>query len=755
VKAFFFFLPLVWLFPPFAGAPGAASPPEERGVQKSVRPSAFDSVKTDLSDYIWPTDASTKITSSFAEYRTTHFHGGIDISTNGQPGHKVFAVRDGWVQRIRIAANGYGKMLYLRHADGYYSTYAHLQGFNDTITSLARREQYRRESYAIDLELPPGAVPVHKGDVIAATGETGFGPPHLHFELRDENQNPVNPMLCTNFAMKDRIAPTIRRMMLTPLDPASTVENVQRSKILGRLPRRGLLKPIRIHGLIGLSIDAIDRSEGTWSKAGVHKLEFFVDDSLAFVKTLNRVPAEETKQIDLDYDFPTILHGWGKFQKLYIDTGNALPFYGGLPVGTGIVNTQRLAEGAHTYRIVCSDIHGNRSEVNGTLLANHNPVIAIDAVEALSITLSTDAAAALSTITVYGKRNAEADWHAHTLPASRFERTGSRIVLPVKTSAYDIIKVIAESPWGSKSAPAFRYLRKPVGSGREIHLETDVRNDFVIVTASATAPFTTLPVVTVQEGRTTRTLRLDARDLYTFTGSFVPDNAYAGRRLVRVDGEVNGHAAAAVKMIDMAPVPPGKAGFLRLFDGRMTVAFDSGAVFRSLYMQPSTDQVKNANIYVLEPQDVLLDGGLRVTLEGPEVRDHLGLYFRANGGWVFQTGTPDRGTSAFTATVTRTLGDFALLRDAEEPTIGRLSVTARRGVPRFGFRYHDNLSGVDTDEIKAYIDGALIIPEIDGEKRRVWYQGDHQLSRGRHTLRIALKDRMNNAAEFSRTFSVR
>ncbi|MBU2636801.1 MAG: hypothetical protein KJ963_06930, partial [Bacteroidetes bacterium] len=35
----------------------------------------FEKLETDLKDYIWPTDASTRITSTFAEYRSTHFHG--------------------------------------------------------------------------------------------------------------------------------------------------------------------------------------------------------------------------------------------------------------------------------------------------------------------------------------------------------------------------------------------------------------------------------------------------------------------------------------------------------------------------------------------------------------------------------------------------------------------------------------------------------------------------------------------------------
>src|SRR3989442_391774 len=128
-------------------------------------------------DYLWPTDAGRAVTSSFAEYRSGHFHGGIDISTHGQTGYKVFSARDGYVFRIRITPDGYGKMLYIRHADGYVTAYAHLKTFNGEINRMARAEQYRRGTYEIDLMPDPGSHPVRKGELIAYTGDTGFGPP--------------------------------------------------------------------------------------------------------------------------------------------------------------------------------------------------------------------------------------------------------------------------------------------------------------------------------------------------------------------------------------------------------------------------------------------------------------------------------------------------------------------------------------------------------------------------------------------------
>src|SRR5271169_2093240 len=138
----------------------------------------FDSVHIPEQQYIWPTDASRRVTSSFAEYRSTHFHGGIDISTNGVKGYKVFAVRDGYIYKIRITPNGYGKMLFIKHDDGYVSVYAHLEGFNEEITKTVQAEQYRRGTYAIDYTFDKPALWVKQGDVVAYTGNSGFGPPH-------------------------------------------------------------------------------------------------------------------------------------------------------------------------------------------------------------------------------------------------------------------------------------------------------------------------------------------------------------------------------------------------------------------------------------------------------------------------------------------------------------------------------------------------------------------------------------------------
>jgi hypothetical protein len=187
------------------------------------------------------------------------------------------------------------------------------------------------------------------------------------------------------------------------------------------------------------------------------------------------------------------------------------------------------------------------------------------------------------------------------------------------------------------------------------------------------------------------------------------------------------------------------------------VSYDSGAVFSPLYMRVAEESGAKGSIYALEPQDVLLRGGIRVAVPVPAGRDRvgLGLYYRSNGGWIFQTGEPDPGAKTYSATISRTLGDLALFNDNARPTIGRLKVLPRGGRLYVAFRYYDNLSGVDADEIKLYIDGAPAIPEIDGERKRVWYDSSDLLPRGKHQLRVLLRDRAGNVSVENRTFTVR
>ena len=96
------------------------------------------------------------LSGNFGEIRTDHFHSGIDIKTQGRIGHQVFAVEAGYVSRIKVQANGYGKSIYVTHPNGYTSVYGHLDRYRDDIAAYMKDMQYQKKSHTVDLYLKSG-----------------------------------------------------------------------------------------------------------------------------------------------------------------------------------------------------------------------------------------------------------------------------------------------------------------------------------------------------------------------------------------------------------------------------------------------------------------------------------------------------------------------------------------------------------------------------------------------------------------------
>jgi murein DD-endopeptidase MepM/ murein hydrolase activator NlpD len=118
-------------------------------------------------EYIWPTNASEYMSSSFCEFREGHYHAALDIKTWNTEGYPCYAIADGYIKRIRISPFGYGKVLYLQLNDGNTVLYAHLQKFTKDVEKLVRKQQFKNKKY--QLNWWPKNLKVKKGDIIAYT----------------------------------------------------------------------------------------------------------------------------------------------------------------------------------------------------------------------------------------------------------------------------------------------------------------------------------------------------------------------------------------------------------------------------------------------------------------------------------------------------------------------------------------------------------------------------------------------------------
>lgn len=315
--------------------------------------------------YLWPTEASSHLTSTFAETRSAHFHAAVDIKTWGQRGYKVYATRDGIVDRVAIGPRGYGKVVYLKHEDGSYSVYAHLLSFNKQLQQLVDDIRFEN-GYKFEMEKFWGwrNIKVQQGDVIGYSGASGIGPPHLHFELRTPSHKPFNPLL-TNLSVTDTIAPQIAGIAIEPLSPSSSIEgnNTIFTRRAWKKNDHYELGTITVKGPIGMAANVFDQSNGVNNAYAVYELSLSVDGKQLFQSRVDSFSYAETGQMFLDRIYSILKKQDEGYQRMYIADGNTLPFYT-TSSSKGILN---LAPGKHEVTIQATDYFGNSSSASLTL----------------------------------------------------------------------------------------------------------------------------------------------------------------------------------------------------------------------------------------------------------------------------------------------------------------------------------------------------------------------------------------------------
>jgi hypothetical protein len=290
----------------------------------------FLSSESETQTYLWPTDASRVMTSSFGEFRPGHFHAGIDLSTWGKVGYRVLAIGDGHVSRIRVSPYGYGRAVYLKLDSGEIVVYAHLSKFNSKIENIVEAEQTRKGRFNVQKYFSGKELRVKAGELLAYSGQTGIGVPHLHFEMRDAANRPINPLL-KGYQITDSEVPVVSGISFTPLDGFSQVNGDYKPFIARPKTQVSghyvLSAPVVISGNVGLGVSAFDQADGASNRFGVYELELLINETLVFSSRYDRFSYDVTRHLVLDRDFRLDQRGYGKFYKLYRDIGNQVEFY--------------------------------------------------------------------------------------------------------------------------------------------------------------------------------------------------------------------------------------------------------------------------------------------------------------------------------------------------------------------------------------------------------------------------------------------
>lgn len=315
--------------------------------------------------YLWPTDAGRYLSSTFGETRAAHFHAGLDIKTWGREGYRVFATRDGTIHRLAITERGYGNAVYLKHDDGSYSLYAHLQRFAPALQAYTDSIRLQDYSFEIDLNLDSLGWHIKQGEIIGYTGSTGVGPPHLHFELRDSLERPFNA-LHTNLGIRDELAPVFNSIIIEPLEENSRIEGRPVSmQIAARKTSENTYDfgTTAISESVGLAINVHDIANDVPNRYAVYRLSLVQNGDTLFQHQLDYFSYEEAGAnmfLDRITPFGSTRRG---HQRLHKKDGSAIPFYKIVLPESAI----RPKPQPEQYSIIAEDFFGNAATATITI----------------------------------------------------------------------------------------------------------------------------------------------------------------------------------------------------------------------------------------------------------------------------------------------------------------------------------------------------------------------------------------------------
>lgn len=309
-----------------------------------------------------PLDIELKLSGTFGELRSNHFHSGLDIKTNQRTGLPVKASARGYVSRIKIERYGYGKAIYITHPNGYTTVYAHLEKFAPQIEAFVKEQQYLKESYEIQLFPDDNKLRVEQGDLIAFSGNTGgSGGPHLHFEIRDANAKPINPMLL-GLRVADTRKPLVKQVMAYPLDKHSTINGKNEKTLLRLIPQKnGTFKTEKWsgYGNIGIGVNTSDRQNTGPNQNGVYKITTQLNGREHFCITFDTYAFNETRFLNNIIDYSFFKKHKSRITKLFKPRGNYLSLYQ-RNQQDGILELYNSGS-TSMYNITISDYEGNES----------------------------------------------------------------------------------------------------------------------------------------------------------------------------------------------------------------------------------------------------------------------------------------------------------------------------------------------------------------------------------------------------------
>ena len=674
---------------------------------------------------------------------------------------------------------GYGKAIYLKLHDGRIAVYGHLYDYMEPIEARIFAAQMKADKYFQDIYFTPGEYPVKKGDLVAYSGESGSGAPHLHFELRSPDNNPLNPLLA-GLDIIDRDKPEFHHLAIKYFGqdylPEGSFENYEQVEIIPVKGSAGgeysIADTIILDRPMTLAVSGGDRINGPGFLYGFYGLRLFVDDSLLFEMRSDSLSFSTTGQLNYIRDFDMISLFGSKqktdndahiFYRLYIPPFSRQYFWAGFEKNGGVIEPTGNLGKIRRADVVAFDEAGNEAQIRFYL---KEPELDFLAPARLQCSRRNDKLYFIFETPIRPKSKALEYRNSAIEEFKPLTSMMTSIVISPATGDHYIDTVKAAIP---KASRAYR-LRYLDGDGRTspwlYFEEKTLASDFWVGGSpdllrveynSESSP--DHPRIHI------RSDNLEYSEMMKTVGPSLFQSEFRDRRLA---GPIwVGIESADSIVFDTAlalyAAMPGYAGEAISPDSTLRIQFDRSSAYNQAYIFPSEARREStpfgpAIIYDIRPASMLFNSPVkfifdtgRLGLTGPKA----GVYGMSSndGKWNFIVGIDGARLEAKGIG----LGKVAILIDNEPPVIKsiRPGGTISSAAPLLSCTIDDNLSGLALDGgLSMKIDGQWVPAEYDIDTGKFAYKIKNTLKSGKHTIELTASDNQGNSVTKQSIFSV-
>jgi len=693
-------------------------------------------------EYIWPNNYDGNITATFSEPRSRRFHAGIDVRTFGEIGSNLYAINSGYIHRIKILPNNYGKAVYLKLDDGNIVLYSHLNKFNKNIEILVKQLYQEYQSSFFDHTLDNNQlIKINKGEIIGYTGDTGsLSGPHLHFEIRNKNNEPINPL--DYYSIKDSTPPLAESITIIPLNNKTWIDGIQdykTFKIKKINPNKYVVQDtISVIGEFGIAVATHDKINNMPFKYGIYKMELLIDNVLMYSMKFDNYNFSEDHLIYTAIDYALLQKGIIA-HRLFNQKNNELSFIKSINDGKMNIDNRH-----HNLIINISDANDNIIQIQGVLIGeiindakvainknSENPIIEIEELGNNKVFID-----------IVSKYNAIEN------SISSFKKLSNKsFEINNYNEDLDIIEFYIKNKNGVKSKKSFLSLNKqnPYDIKGEIyirHLDNGIIIEFHEKEHSGYTP----------------NLEITSNDIVNNYSLYRKEKNILSSKIININDMQNISIVYNTQpeiVFDKKVTTLSSLNQNQIYFNEYKIELTKDSFYNEMLIICNEEtkykldgKFSKVSIpIIIKPNEIPFKKGIKLEYDILDC-NHCGFYkFSYEDEKWYYINTSNNLEKI--STEINSGGTFCVLSEKQKPVINNLTPSLnskykKQDLKNIVFNVNDILSGINPYDIKIKIDGKELFYDYIKYRNLVSADLNQVLSKGTHTIELSVSDKVNN-----------